>query len=167
MNKFVLSIIVFTFFAANSYAQKVLGVDINTTSKKFELAMSKKGYKPIEKVSGQSMYNITYAGYNNTKMKILFDDVNDSITLVKLNFDNRPIKERSDIFDNLQKQFKVKYPNGESFRMDTDIINSHSRWWRTDGISMRFDEVNGDLGIDYMPNYKSNPNKRVKPSDDM
>lgn len=25
----------------------------------------------------------------------------------------------------------------------------------------------GDLGIDYMPNYKSNPNKRVKPSDDI
>ena len=167
MKKILLLAVTITFLVSNSYAQKVLGVDINTTSKKFELAMSKKGYKPIEKVYGQSTYNITYAGYNNTKMKVHFDDVNDSITLVKLNFDNREVKERSEIFDNLQNQFKEKYPNGKSFRMDTDVINSHSRWWRTDGISMRFDEVNGELGIDYMPNYKSNPNKKVKPSDDI
>lgn len=167
MKKTLLSIILSTAFVLSSYSQKVMGIDINTTSKKFEMAMSKKGYKPSEKVSGNAIYNVIYAGYKGTNVKVLFDETNDSITLVKINFDNRPIKERVDIFNNLEKQFKAKYPEGESFRMDADAINSHSRWWRADGVSMRLDEVNGDLGIDYIPNYRANPNRKIKPSDDI
>lgn len=166
MNKFVLSIIVFTFFVANSYAQKVLGVDINTTSKKFEMAMSKKGYKPQERVSGEAIYNVTYAGYNNARMEVRIDELNDSITSIAFHFDNRPAKERSDIFYNLEKQFKAKYPEGKSSRHDWDVINTHQRWWNTEGISMMFDEVDGDFWIEYVSKHRASTNN-VKPSDDI
>lgn len=66
MKKILLSIVLFTVFVSSSYSQKVMGIDINTTSKKFELAMSKKGYKPSEKVSGHTIYNVIYAGYKGT-----------------------------------------------------------------------------------------------------
>jgi len=148
-------------------AQKVLSVDINTTSKKFAVAMLKKGYKPTEKVAGETYYSVTYAGYKNTKMKVLFDEANDSIREVSLYFDNRTIKERSDIFDKLQEQFKAKYPNGEASRHDWDVINTHQRWFNVKSVvSMMYDEVDGNFWISYHAKYK--PKKKVvRPSDDI
>lgn len=164
--KKILLLAILMLFVSNSYAQKVLGVDINTTSKKFDLAMSKKGYKLQERVSGEAIYNVTYAGYNNARMEVRIDELNDSITSIAFHFDNRPVKERSDIFDNLEKQFKVKYPSGESTRHDWDIINTHQRWWHSDGISMMFDEVNGNFWIEYTSKHRASRNS-VKPSDDI
>ena len=89
--KKILLLAILMLFVSNSYAQKVLGVDINTTSKKFDLAMSKKGYKLQERVSGEAIYNVTYAGYNNARMEVRIDELNDSITSIAFHFDNRPV----------------------------------------------------------------------------
>lgn len=150
--------------------QKVLGVDINTTGKKFAIALAKKGYKPTESVNGCTTYNVTFAGYKNTQLYVYLDEANDSITDLSFKFGNRTKAEKSDIFYNLEKQYKEKYPQGKSERFDYDIINSHSRRWYINNagviISLNFDEVSGKLYISYRAKHNK-ANKTVKPSDDI
>lgn len=166
--KVIFFIILITIGVVKSYGQTVFGTDINTTSKKFELSMSKKGYKPTERVSGHAVYDVTYAGYKGAKMKVYIDESNDSIASVSLYFDNRPMQERSDIFNNLEKQFKAKYLDGKSFRHDIELINTHQRWWNSkEGhVSMMFDEVNGKFFIEYNAIH-SIKDGNVKPSSDI
>lgn len=135
-------------------AQKVFGIDINTTCKKYCSQLTiKKGYKPYESTAGVKRFKVTYAGYKGTEMHVKYDQPNDSVIEIAFYFPNRTKEEKSDIYDDLVRQFKQIDPTGSDSRMDVPLINSHSRVW-AGKASMIFNEVSGKLFVEYVSKYK-------------
>lgn len=139
-------------------AQKVFGIDITTTCKRYcyQLA-TKKGYKPYESIAGEKRLKVTFAGYKGTEMHIRYDQANDSITGVSFYFPNRTKEEKSDIYNDLVRQFKQIDPAGEDSRLDIPRINTHERLW-AGKAAMIFDEVSGKLFVEYMSKYRKKGN---------
>ncbi len=89
----------------------VLGINPNTTMKKFNLALSKKGVKPTQTAEGFYEYKVKYAGYPNCSMEVKFNIGNDSVRSITIEFPHESIAKDRAIFGNLTKQFKEKYGN--------------------------------------------------------
>ena len=89
----------------------VLGINPNTTMKKFNLALSKKGIKPTQTAEGLYEYDVKYAGYPNCTMEVRFNIGNDSVRTVTINIPHESFAKDKAIFDNLTKQFREKYGN--------------------------------------------------------
>ena len=87
----------------------VLGINPNTTMKKFNLELSKKGFKPTQTANGVYEYKVKYAGYSNCTMEVKFNLGNDSVLTVTIDFQHESIAKDKSIFENLTKQFKEKY----------------------------------------------------------
>ena len=87
----------------------VLGINPNTTMKKFNLALSKKGFKPTQTASGLYAYKVKYAGFSNCAMEVKFNVRNDSVLSVTIDIPHESIAKDESIFKNLTKQFKEKY----------------------------------------------------------
>lgn len=103
-----------TFLTSSCFAQaqlSVLGINPNTTMKKFNLALSKKGIKPTQTADGIYEYKVKYAGYSNCTMEVTFNIGNDSVLTVTVDFPHESIAKDKSIFENLTKQFKEKYGN--------------------------------------------------------
>ena len=110
-----ISILLFVFFLANICVAQaplsVLGINPNTTMKKFNLALSKKGIRPTQTANGLYEYTVKYAGYSNCSMEVKFNIGNDSILTINIELPHESIAKDKLIFDNLTKQFKEKYGN--------------------------------------------------------
>lgn len=89
----------------------VFGVNPNTTMKKFNMALSKKGIKPKQTANGLFEYNVKYAGYPNCTMEVVFNQGNDSIRKITIDIPHESFAKDKIIFENLTKQFKEKYGN--------------------------------------------------------
>ena len=89
----------------------VLGINPNTTMKKFNLALSKKGVRPTQTAEGLYEYKVKYAGYSNCRMEVKFNIGNDSVRSITIEFPHESIAKDRAIFGNLTKQFKEKYGN--------------------------------------------------------
>lgn len=89
----------------------VLGINPNTTMKKFNLALSKKGIRPSQTTEGLYEYRVKYAGYVNCRMEIKFNIGNDSVSKITVEIPHESIAKDKVIFENLTKQFKEKYGN--------------------------------------------------------
>ena len=89
----------------------VLGINPNTTMKKFNLALSKKGIRPSQTAEGLYEYKVNYAGYSNCRMEVKFNIGNDSIRSITIDVPHESIAKDKAIFENLTKQFKEKYGN--------------------------------------------------------
>lgn len=89
----------------------VLGINPNTTMKKFNLSLSNKGFRPTQTAEGLYEYKVKYAGYSNCRMEVEFNIGNDSVRKVTIEFPHESIAKDKAIFENLTKQFKEKYGN--------------------------------------------------------
>jgi len=89
----------------------VLGINPNTTMKKFNLELSKKGYKPTQTADGLYEYTVKYAGYSNCAMEVKYNVGNDSVLRIIIEIPHESITKDKSIFENLTKQFKEKYGN--------------------------------------------------------
>lgn len=89
----------------------VLGINPNTTMKKFNLALSKKGIKPTQTAEGLYEYKVKFAGYPNCTMEVEFNIGNDSVRTVTIDIPHESFAKDKAIFDNLTKQFREKYGN--------------------------------------------------------
>ena len=89
----------------------VLGINPNTTMKKFNLALSKKGIKPTQTAEGLYEYKVKFAGYPNCTMEVKFNIGNDSVRTVTIDIPHESFAKDKAIFDNLTKQFREKYGN--------------------------------------------------------
>ena len=166
MKKILSVMAIFIAIVVQANAQKVFGIDITTTCKRYcyQLA-TKKGYKPYESVAGDKRFKVTYAGYKGTEMHVRYDQSNDSITEVAFYFPNRTTEEKSDIYDDLVRQFRQIDPKGKESRMDIPLINTYRRMWGGKA-AMIFDEVSGDLFVSYKSKYYRVSNA-VKASSDI
>lgn len=102
------------FFTGVCFAQaplSVLGINPNTTLKNFNLALSKKGIRPILTAEGLYEYKVNYAGYPNCRMEVKYNTGNDSIRTITIEIPHESIAKDKAIFENLTKQFKEKYGN--------------------------------------------------------
>lgn len=121
MKKFYL--LLFVLFLTNlCFAQtplSVLGINPNTTMKKFNLELSKKGIKPTQTVDGLYEYKVKYAGYVNCTMEVKYNIGNDSISKVTIDIPHESYSKDKAIFENLTKQFKEKY--GNETALDDDL----------------------------------------------
>lgn len=158
MKKILVFMAIMIAVVVQANAQKVFGIDITTTCKRYcyQLA-AKKGYKPYESVAGDKRFKVTYAGYKGTEMHVRYDQSNDSITEVAFYFPNRTKEEKSDIYNDLVRQFKQIDPNGSDSRMDIPLINTHNRMW-AGKADMIFDEVSGKLFVSYKSKYERKGN---------
>lgn len=91
--------------------QTVLGLDTHTTMKLFNEALAKKGYKPTQTAAGRYEYNVQFAGYQNCKMKVTFNNGDDSIRFIKIFFPHESYSKDQEIYNDMTKQFKEKYGN--------------------------------------------------------
>lgn len=89
----------------------VFGINPNTTMKKFNLELSKKGFKPTHTADGLYEYKVKYAGYSNCAMEVKFNVGNDSVLSISIDIPHESIAKDESIFENLTKQFKEKYGN--------------------------------------------------------
>lgn len=113
--KKLISVFFLLFCLISVSAQKVMGVDINTTSKKFNAHLLKLGYRPYQKPQGELNYRVKFAGYSNVECIVKYDVVTDSITSVKMDFSKKEKKEHLSIYLNLLEQYKAKYPTGKEY----------------------------------------------------
>ena len=146
-----LFLLLFAVIAVEASSQKVFGIDITTTSTKYAKQLQlKKGWKPIETVSGEKKYKVTYAGYTNTMMYVRYDERNDSIKEVTFKFPNRDLYEKEDIFNDLASQFKQIDPKGKIERMDIPFINQRGKAWSGEKVSMYLGENDGNMFVTYL-----------------
>lgn len=116
------------FFANVCVAQaplSIFGINPNTTMKKFNLALSKKGFRPKQTAEGLYEYVVKYAGYPNCTMEVKFNIGNDSVRFITIYFPHESIAKDKTIFENLTKQFKEKYGNEIDF--DEDLAKAGLR----------------------------------------
>ncbi len=99
----------------------VLGINPNTTMKKFNLALSKKGIKPTQTAEGLYEYKVKFAGYPNCTMEVKFNIGNDSVRTVTIDIPHESFAKDKAIFDNLTKQFREKYGN-EHDGFEDDLV---------------------------------------------
>ncbi len=167
MKQYIL-LLLFAVITVEASAQKVFGIDITTTSTKYAKQLQiKKGWKPIEIISGEKRYKVTYAGYTNTMMYVRYDERNDSIKEVTFKFPNRDLYEKEDIFNDLASQFKQIDPKGKIERMDIPFINQRGKAWSGEKVSMYLGENDGNMFVTYLSKYKWDKKKISKPSDDI
>ena len=103
-----------TFLTSICLAQaplSVFGINPNTTMKKFNLELSKKGFKPTQTTDGLYEYKVKYAGYSNCTMEVEFNVGNDSVLSINIVIPHESIAKDKYIFESLTKQFKEKYGN--------------------------------------------------------
>lgn len=166
--KKILSFLLLAVIAVGANAQKVFGINITTTSSKYaKQLLLKKGWKPVETISGEKRYIVTYAGYTKTAMYVRYDERNDSITEITFKFPNRSLSEKEDIFDDLSSQYEQIDPNGKLERMDIPYIDQRAKAWCGEKVSMYLDENSGNMFVTYLSKYKSNKKKISKPSNDI
>lgn len=106
------------------YAQtplSVFGINPNTTMKKFNLALSNKGFKPYKITDGHYYYKVTYAGYPDCDMEVKHNSGNDSILLINIYLPHESIAKDEIIYMSLTQQFKEKY--GNEFDWNQDIFD--------------------------------------------
>lgn len=111
----VLAMLLFTTLVFPQVPLSVLGINPNTTMKKFNLALSKKGIRPTQTATGLYEYNVKYAGYSNCSMEVKFNSGNDSLLCITIDIPHESIAKDKSIFENLTKQFKEKYGNESDF----------------------------------------------------
>ena len=108
---FVLAMLFWTTLSFSQAPLSVLGINPNTTMKKFNLELSKKGIKPTQTAAGLYEYKVKYAGYSNCAMEVKFNAGNDSVIRITIDIPHESIAKDKSIFENLTKQFKEKYGN--------------------------------------------------------
>ena len=108
---FILAMLFFTTLSFSETPLSVLGINPNTTMKKFNLALCKKGIRPTQTANGLYGYKVKYAGYSNCSMEVKFNTGNDSVLSITIDIPHESIAKDKSIFDNLTKQFKEKYGN--------------------------------------------------------
>lgn len=106
----------------------VLGINPNTTMKKFNLALSSKGFKPTQTAEGLYEYKVKYAGFPNCRMEVKFNLGNDSIRSITIEIPHESIAKDKAIFENLTKQFKEKY--GNEHDLGEDLIKLREQFER-------------------------------------
>lgn len=112
MRNFILLITLFLANVCTAQAPlSVLGINPNTTMKKFNLSLSQKGIKPTQITDGIYEYKVKYAGYLNCAMEVKFNIGNDSVLSITIEIPHESIAKDKTIFENLTKQFKEKYGN--------------------------------------------------------
>ena len=107
----VLCVLFFTGICSAQTPLSVLGINPNTTMKKFNLALSQKGFRPTQTAEGLYEYKVKYAGYPNCRMEVKYNTGNDSIRTITIEIPHESIAKDKAIFENLTKQFKEKYGN--------------------------------------------------------
>lgn len=125
----------------------VLGINPNTTMKKFNLALSKKGIKPTQTAEGLYEYKVKYAGYSNCRMEVKFNIGNDSIRKVTIEFPHESIAKDKAIFENLTKQFKEKY--GHETNLGEELIKLREEYEGRRIRRTRSERTYGQVKINY------------------
>jgi hypothetical protein len=125
----------------------VLGINPNTTMKKFNLALSKKGIKPTQTAEGFYEYKVKYAGYSNCSMEVEFNIGNDSIRKVTIEIPHESIAKDKSIFVNLTKQFKEKY--GHETDLGEALIKLKEEFERRSIRRTRSCKMYGQVKINY------------------
>ena len=125
----------------------VLGINPNTTMKKFNLALSKKGVRPTQKAEGLYEYIVKYAGYSNCRMEVKFNVGNDSVRNVTIEFPHESIAKDRTIFENLTKQFKEKY--GHETDLGEELIKLKEEYEGRRIRRTRSEKTYGQFKINY------------------
>jgi hypothetical protein len=125
----------------------VLGINPNTTMKKFNLALSKKGIRPTQTAEGLYEYKVKYAGYSNCRMEVKFNIGNDSIRKVTIEFPHESIAKDKAIFENLTKQFKEKY--GHETNLGEELIKLREEFEGRRIRRTRSERTYGQVKINY------------------
>ena len=107
--------------------QSVLGINTNTTMKKFNKALLAKGHKPTQTAPGLYEYKVTYAGFPNCEMEVKFNNRNDSVLYVTIFFPHESYTKDKTIFKNLTQQFKEKYGNESDWSDINEMIGSKNQ----------------------------------------
>lgn len=125
----------------------VLGINPNTTMKKFNLALSKKGVRPTQTAEGLYEYKVKYAGYSNCRMEVEFNIGNDSVRKVTIEFPHESIAKDKAIFENLTKQFKEKY--GHETNLGEELIKLSEEYEGRRIRRTRSERTYGQFKINY------------------
>ena len=145
----------------NVSAQSIFGIDINTNYKNFSLQLNKKNFKVIK--SQKNIYSciVTYAGYRNVKLNFTKGHKTDMITDVTLKFPRYKRISVYEIFNDLNKQFEVKYQYNDCMKYGDTMYYEYN----DNGGKIKILLVSSDLYVIYEPLYKEKEN--VKPSSDI
>lgn len=88
---------------------RVLGINIKNTKTKYNAELMRKGYKSVSKFGDHYEYKVTFAGYNDCKLQLFFNNTTDSITEVKIIFPFDKYKDIEPAENDIIKQLRAKY----------------------------------------------------------
>lgn len=155
--------------------QAVLGVNVKNTMKRFNQALSTKGYKPTQTAEGLYEYKIKYAGYPDCRMEVEYNTGNDSIRLVTIFFPHESISKDQAIYNNITKQFKEKYGNEVDWSEGFLGIPNKTHKMKTYGtvktgicsVSWYFNDEEEDDGVHVQYVTNTNRDSKVSVSSDI
>ena len=95
---------------------KVFGIGFETTRKKYEQELAKKGYTKPSKFGKYDEFTVEFAGHKNCKFDIYYNVSTDSITNIEIVFPYETYDQASDVHFEIVRQLDTKY--GISERKD-------------------------------------------------
>lgn len=104
----LMALYVFT-LSFSGYAQKVMGIDIKVKMSEFKPLIIAKGGKLAKSVEGTYEYYVTFAGYQNCRMKVQYNTGNDSIRFVTIYFPHESYENDRETYNEICRQYKEKY----------------------------------------------------------
>jgi len=93
---------------------KVYGIGFETTRKRYEQELSKKGYTKPSKFSNYDEYIVDFAGYKDCKFEVHYNVNTDSITSISVTFPYETYRQNSDAHIEIVRQLDAKYGKSES-----------------------------------------------------
>jgi len=122
MKKIVL-LIVFMAFMLNTGAQNVMGINIGTTMKSFNVQMKKKGYAPYKTTLGKYEYKVVFAGYPDANFMVEYNTDTDSINGIEIIFRHESYEQDKKIYHDIKEQLIAKYgtPSYEFEKYNADL----------------------------------------------
>ncbi len=161
---------------------KVFGIGFETTRKKYELALSKKGYKNPSKFGEYDEYIVNFSGYKDCKFDIYYNVTTDSITKIKILYPFETYEENSDAHFEIVKQLDAKYGASERSDKEADFWKKFGKYnhgnvenvWNVNGIKIEaffwwHSESNekGDNEFYLLYYTNASASKEIKPNDDL
>ena len=163
--------------------QSVLGINPNTTMKNFNAALLKKGIKPTQTATGLYEYKVTYAGYPNCRMEVMFNSGNDSVRTVTIDIPHESVAKDKAIFENLTKQFREKYGHESDLRenlikIEEDFTGRPIKRTRSEksygvfrinqcNVNWYFDDDEYEDGVEVKYHTKASNDKKVSVNSDI
>lgn len=154
---------------------KVFGIGFETTRKRYEQELAKKGYIKSSKFSNYDEYTVEFAGHKDCKFRIYYNVTTDSITIIRIKFPYDTYDKCSNPHYELVKQLDAKY--GESKR-NTLGVDLHQglvmNTWNSNGIKIEADclwnsrsnkDGENSLSLSYYTN--ASTSSEIKPNEDL